>query len=87
MDAQEAYTDAMAQLPDAETALTDAQTALDADSENADLIAARDAAQAKVDELNQIIADSTAILAEAGIDPAATPVPEGDAAAAESTAE
>lgn len=87
VDAQEAYTDAMAQLPDAETALTDAQTALDADSENADLIAARDAAQAKVDELNQVIADSTAILAEAGIDPAATPLPEGDAAAAESTAE
>lgn len=76
VDAQQAYTDATAQLADAEAALADAQTALEEDSENADLIAARDEAQAKVDELNQTIADSAAILAEAGIDPAATPAPE-----------
>lgn len=74
VDAQQALDDANAQLPDAQAALEDAQAALEEDSENADLIARRDEAQAALDALNQTIADSTAILAEAGITP--TPTPE-----------
>ena len=69
IDAQAAYDAANAQLADAQTALEEAQAALDADSENADLIARRDEAQAAVDALNQTLADNRAILEEAGIDP------------------
>ena len=76
VDAQQALTDANAQLPDAQTALEDAQAALDADSENQDLITKRDEAQALVDSLNQIIADSQAILDAAGVTAEPTPAPE-----------
>lgn len=76
VDAQQALTDANAQLPDAQTALEDAQAALDADSENQDLITKRDEAQALVDSLNQIIADSQAILDAAGVTVEPTPAPE-----------
>lgn len=69
IDAQAAYDAANAQLADAQAALEEAQAALDADSENADLIARRDEAQAAVDALNQTLADNRAILEEAGIDP------------------
>ena len=62
LDAQAALEQANAELPEAEVALDEAKAALEADSENADLIAARDTAQARVDELNQIITDSQAIL-------------------------
>ena len=75
IDAQAAVDQANADLAEAEAALQDAQTALDADSENADLIAARDAAQARVDELNQTIADNQAIL-DAAPQPEEPPVPE-----------
>ena len=85
-DAQRAETDpaaraalrekANADLAEAQSALEQAQTALDADSENADLLAARDAAQARVDELNQTIAEKQAILDAA---PAETPAPEAPA--------
>ena len=47
IDAQAAIDQANASLAEAQTELQDAQAALDADSENADLLAARDAAQAK----------------------------------------
>jgi len=67
---------ANADLAEAQSALEQAQTALDADSENADLLAARDAAQARVDELNQTIAEKQAILDAA---PAETPAPEAPA--------
>lgn len=76
VDAQQALTDANAQLPDAQTALEEAQAALDADSENQDLITKRDEAQALVDSLNQIIADSQAILDAAGVTAEPTPAPE-----------
>ena len=65
--------DIEADLAEAQSALEQAQTALDADSENADLLAARDAAQTRVDELNQTIAEKQAILDAA---PAETPAPE-----------
>ena len=68
--------DIEADLAEAQSALEQAQTALDADSENADLLAARDAAQARVDELNQTIAEKQAILDAA---PAETPAPEAPA--------
>lgn len=61
----------------------DAQAALDADSENADLLAARDAAQAKIDELNQTIADNQAYLDANAPQPEETPVPEETEAPAE----
>ena len=57
IDAQAAIDQANASLAEAQTELQDAQAALDADSENADLLAARDAAQAKIDELNQTIGE------------------------------
>lgn len=76
VDAQQALTDANAQLPDAQTALEEAQAALDADSENQDLITKRDEAQALVDSLDQIIADSQAILDAAGVTAEPTPAPE-----------
>lgn len=90
VDAQAAVQSATAQLPEAEAALQQAQVDLDADPENADLIAKRDEAQAAVDALNQTIADNQAILDEAGVTatptpaPAETPAPEAassDAAA------
>ena len=59
--------------------MRDAQAALDADSENADLLAARDAAQAKIDELNQTIADNQAYLDANAPQPEETPVPEESA--------
>ncbi len=86
VDAQAAIDQANADLADAQTALEDAQAALDADSENADLIAARDAAQAKIDELNQIIADNQAIL-DTAPQPEETPAPEENAETEETTAE
>lgn len=46
---------AEAELPDAKAALEAAQQALDADPENEERIADRDAAQAKVDSLNEIL--------------------------------
>ena len=76
IDAQAAVDQANADLAEAQSALEQAQTALDADSENADLLAARDAAQARVDELNQTIAEKQAILDAA---PAETPAPEAPA--------
>ena len=76
IDAQAAIDQANADLAEAQTALQDAQTALDADSENADLLAARDAAQAKIDELNQTIADNQAYLDANAPQPEETPVPE-----------
>lgn len=86
IDAQAAYDAANAQLPDAQTALEEAQAALDADSENADLIARRDEAQAAVDALNQTLADNRAILEEAGIDPDGTAEePAAEEAPAEET--
>ena len=45
IDAQAAIDQANASLAEAQTELQDAQAALDADSENADLLAARDAAK------------------------------------------
>lgn len=94
IDAQAALETARAQLPEAQTALEEAQAALEEDSENADLIARRDEAQAALDQLNQTIADSEAILTEAGIDPnageegAGSGAEEGgEAASSESTAE
>ena len=78
VDAQAAIDQANADLAEAQTALTDAQTALDADSENADLIAARDEAQARVDALNQTIADNQAILDAANAEPDPTPEPKGE---------
>lgn len=63
--------------------MQDAQAALDADSENADLLAARDAAQAKIDELNQTIADNQAYLDANAPQPEETPVPEATEAPAE----
>ena len=54
--------------------MQEAQAACDAYSENADLLAARDAVQAKIDELNQTIADNQAILDAAA--PEETPAPE-----------
>ena len=76
IDAQAAIDQANASLAEAQTALQDAQTALDADPENADLIAARDAAQANIDELNQVIADNQAYLDANAPQPTETPVPE-----------
>ena len=76
VDAQAAVDQANAELPEAQTALEEAQAALDADSENADLIAARDAAQARVDALNQTIVDNQAILDAAAPAPEEPPVPE-----------
>ena len=76
IDAQAAVDQANADLTEAQSALEQAQTALDADSENADLLAARDAAQTRVDELNQTIAEKQAILDAA---PAETPAPEAPA--------
>ncbi|WP_455502510.1 DUF3048 C-terminal domain-containing protein [Gemmiger sp.] len=73
VDAQAVIDQANADLAEAQTTLTDAQTALDADPENADLIAARDAARTRIDELNRTIADNQAILDAA---PTETPVPE-----------
>ena len=61
--------------------MEEAQAALDADPENEELIAARDAAQAAIDALNQTIADNQAILAAA---PQETPVPEETPAPEES---
>ena len=90
IDAQAALDAAKAQLDEAQTALDEAQAALEEDSENADLIAKRDEAQATLDQLNQTIADSEAILTEAGIDPNASEEggEEGaEAASSESTAE
>lgn len=72
-----------ASLAEAQTELQDAQAALDADSENADLLAARDAAQAKIDELNQTIADNQAYLDANAPQPEETPVPEATEAPAE----
>ena len=74
IDAQAAVDQAKADLADALDELQEAQAACDADSENADLLAARDAVQAKIDELNQTIADNQAILDAAA--PEATPAPE-----------
>ena len=79
IDAQAAVEEANAQLPDAQTALEEAQAALDEDSENADLIAKRDEAQALVDSLNQTIADNQAILDAAGVSAEPTPAPEESA--------
>ena len=79
IDAQAAVEEANAQLPDAQTALEEAQVALDEDSENADLIAKRDEAQALVDSLNQTIADNQAILDAAGVSAEPTPAPEESA--------
>ena len=75
IDAQAAIDQANASLAEAQTELQDAQTALDADSENADLLAARDAAQAKIDELNQTIADNQAYLDANAPQPEATEAP------------
>ena len=74
IDAQAAVDQAKADLADALDELQEAQAACDADSENADLLAARDAVQAKIDELNQTIADNQAILDAAA--PEGTPAPE-----------
>ena len=74
IDAQAAVDQAKADLADALDELQEAQAACDADSENADLLAARDAVQAKIDELNQTIADNQAILDAAA--PEETPAPE-----------
>ena len=74
IDAQAAADQAKADLADALDELQEAQAACDADSENADLLAARDAVQAKIDELNQTIADNQAILDAAA--PEETPAPE-----------
>ena len=84
IDAQAAVDEANAQLPDAQTALEEAQAALDEDSENADLIAKRDEAQALVDSLNQTIADNQAILDAAGVSATPTPAPEEAASSSES---
>lgn len=84
INAQAAVEQANAQLPDAQTALEEAQAALDEDSENADLIAKRDEAQALVDSLNQTIADNQAILDEAGVTATPTPAPEEAASSSES---
>ena len=83
IDAQAAIDQANASLAEAQTELQDAQTALDADSENADLLAARDAAQAKIDELNQTIADNQAYLDANAPQPEATAQPEATEAPAE----
>lgn len=74
IDAQAAVDQAKADLADALDELQEAQAACDADSENADLLAARDAVQAKIDELNQTISDNQAILDAAA--PEETPAPE-----------
>lgn len=74
IDAQATVDQAKADLADALDELQEAQAACDADSENADLLAARDAVQAKIDELNQTIADNQAILDAAA--PEETPAPE-----------
>ena len=84
IDAQAAVDEANAQLPDAQTALEEAQAALEGDSENADLIAKRDEAQALVDSLNQTIADNQAILDAAGVSATPTPAPEEAASSSES---
>ena len=84
IDAQAAVDEANAQLPDAQTALEEAQAALEEDSENADLIAKRDEAQALVDSLNQTIADNQAILDAAGVTATPTPAPEEAASSSES---
>ena len=84
IDAQAAVDEANAQLPDAQTALEEAQAALEEDSENADLIAKRDEAQALVDSLNQTIADNQAILDAAGVSATPTPAPEEAASSSES---
>ena len=73
---------ANAQLAGAQAAVEEAQAALDADPENEELIAARDAAQAALDTLNQTIADNQAILDAAA--PQETPVPEETPAPEES---
>ncbi len=83
IDAQAAIDQANASLAEAQTELQDAQTALDADSENADLLAARDAAQAKIDELNQTIADNQAYLDANAPQPEETAQPEATEAPAE----
>ena len=70
-------------LAEVQTELQDAQAALDADSENADLLAARDAAQAKIDELNQTIADNQAYLDANAPQPEETAQPEAIEASAE----
>ena len=77
IDAQAAVDEANAQLTDAQTALEEAQAALEEDSENADLIAKRDEAQALVDSLNQTIADNQAILDAAGVSATPHPGPRG----------
>ena len=84
IDAQAAVDEANAQLPDAQTALEEAQAALEEDSENADLIAKRDEAQALVDSLNQTIADNQAILDAAGVSATPTPAPEEATSSSES---
>ena len=84
IDAQAAVDEANAQLPDAQTALEEAQAALEEDSENADLIAKRDEAQALVDSLNQTHADNQAILDAAGVTATPTPAPEEAASSSES---
>ena len=84
IDAQAAVDEANAQLPDAQTALEEAQAALEEDSENADLIAKRDEAQALGDSLNQTIADNQAILDAAGVTATPTPAPEEAASSSES---
>ena len=81
VDAQAAIDSANAQLAGAQAAVEEAQAALDADPENEELIAARDAAQAALDALNHTIADNQAILAAA---PQETPVPEETPAPEES---
>ena len=80
---QAAIDQANASLAEAQTELQDAQAALDADSENADLLAARDAAQAKIDELNQTIADNQAYLDANAPQPEETAQPEATEAPAE----
>ena len=82
VDAQAAIDSANAQLAGAQAAVEEAQAALDADPENEELIAARDAAQAALDTLNQTIADNQAILDAAA--PQETPVPEETPAPEES---
>ena len=77
IDAQAAVDEANAQLTDAQTALEEAQAALEEDSENADLIAKRDEAQALVDSLNlRPSPDNQAILDAAGSPARPPPAPE-----------
>lgn len=83
IDAQAAVEAANAQLPDAQAALEEAQAALEEDSENEELIAKRDEAQALVDSLNQTIADNQAILDAAGVTATPTPAPEEAASSSE----